>query len=103
MATWSGLIFAAVALSPGGFLGWIIAGGLAGWITGRLMGGGYGFLGDILLGIVGALLGGFIVGLFVNASFGFFGTLIVAIIGAVILVALLRAVRGGATGRAGRL
>jgi uncharacterized membrane protein YeaQ/YmgE (transglycosylase-associated protein family) len=90
--------FASAVLDPGGLLAWIIVGGLAGWITGRLMGGGWGFIGDIIVGVIGAFLGGIIVGLFTNAAFGFFGTLLIAVIGAVILTAALRAItRGTAT------
>ena len=89
--------FAVVALDPGGVLLWVVLGGIAGWITGRIMGGGWGFFGDIVVGIVGALIGGFLIGLFTTASFGFFGSLVVAVIGAVILTGLIRAVSGGTT------
>lgn len=44
-----------------GFIFWILAGLIAGWLTGKIMkGSGYGFFGDILLGIAGAIVGGFI-------------------------------------------
>src|SRR5258708_29349536 len=43
-------------------LGWIVLGGLAGWLASTLVrGGGLGIVGDILVGIVGAFIGGFIV------------------------------------------
>lgn len=90
-----------VALQPGNFILWLIVGGLAGWITGRLMGGGHGFIGDILLGLIGAVVGGWIAGLLFDASFGFIGTLIVAIIGSVVLTLIWRAVTHG-RGHAGR-
>jgi len=42
-------------------LWWIIVGLIAGWATGKIMGGaGYGFIMDIVVGIIGALIGGFI-------------------------------------------
>lgn len=85
------LILGAVALAPGNWLVWLIAGGLAGWIAGRLMGGGFGFLGDIIVGLIGAFLGAFIAGFFISASYGFIGTLIIAVIGAVILTAIVHA------------
>ena len=42
-----------------GFIAWLIIGGLAGWIAGNIMrGGGFGILGNIGVGVVGALVGG---------------------------------------------
>ena len=44
-----------------GLLSWLVVGLIAGWLAGQVMrGGGYGLLGDIVVGIVGALLGGFL-------------------------------------------
>ncbi len=80
-------------------LAWIIVGLIAGWLAGLVMkGSGYGALGDILLGIIGALIGGFIAG----ALFGVpdpisvvnVTTIVVAFLGAVILVAIVRALPG---------
>ena len=82
-----------------GILTWIIVGLIAGWLAGLVMkGGGYGVIGDIVLGIVGALVGGFLA----SAVFGIpdaisgfnLTTLIVAFIGAVIVVAIVRALGG---------
>jgi uncharacterized membrane protein YeaQ/YmgE (transglycosylase-associated protein family) len=43
------------------FIWFILIGLIAGWLAGQLMkGGGYGVVGDIVVGIVGALLGGFL-------------------------------------------
>jgi uncharacterized membrane protein YeaQ/YmgE (transglycosylase-associated protein family) len=85
----------AVELFPGGILAWIVVGIIAGWLAGVVMsGGGYGILGDMLLGLVGALIGGFVAGFFVQGATGFWGTVLVAFIGACILVALSRALRG---------
>lgn len=82
-------------LRPGGIIAWIVVGLVAGWLTGKLVrGSGYGLLGDIGLGLLGALVGGFVVGLFVHGDTGFFGSIGVATIGAVILVLLVRAVSG---------
>jgi uncharacterized membrane protein YeaQ/YmgE (transglycosylase-associated protein family) len=89
----------AAALNPGGLIGWIVIGLVAGWLAGVIMPGkGYGILGDLILGLVGALVGGLIVGLLVpDATFGFWGSLLVALIGACILVAILHAVTGRRT------
>ncbi len=82
-----------------GILSWIIVGLIAGWLAGLVMkGGGYGVLGDIILGIVGALIGGFLVGALTGNPTAVSGinltSILVAFIGAVILVAIVRAVGG---------
>lgn len=81
-----------------GLLSWIIVGLIAGWLAGKVMGGhGYGFWGDLILGVIGALVGGFLArALFGNPDplTGFnLGTLVVAFLGAVIVVAIYRAMR----------
>ncbi len=82
-----------------GLLAWIIVGLIAGWLAGMVMkGGGYGIVGDIIIGIVGGLIGGFLASAVfgVNAMNGIdITSIIVAFIGAVILVAILRAVAPG--------
>jgi uncharacterized membrane protein YeaQ/YmgE (transglycosylase-associated protein family) len=63
---------------------------LAGWATGQIMkGGGYGLLGDVLLGILGGWLGGFLLGRFIMGG-GLLGDFLVRLIGAVVLVAVVR-------------
>ena len=70
-----------------------MAGLIGGWLTGLFMkGGGYGIIGDIIVGLIGALVGGFVCGLFVEGQTGFWGTVLVAFLGGVILVAISRAV-----------
>lgn len=78
-------------------IGWIILGLLAGWIASLIMkGSGYGILGDMVVGIVGALIGGWLG----SALFGLAVTglnltsLVLAIVGAIILIAIYRAVVG---------
>lgn len=73
-------------------LWFLIIGLAAGWLAGQFMkGGGYGALGDIVIGVIGALLGGFLFRtLGVSAGGGLLGSLIVATIGAVVLLYLLR-------------
>ena len=76
-----------------GWIGWIIIGGIAGALAGMVMrGGGFGILGDIIVGIVGAVIGGLILGLFVHMTVGWWGSLVTAFIGACILIAILRAI-----------
>ena len=79
-----------------GLIGWLIIGAIAGALAGTVMkGGGYGLVGDIIVGIVGALLGGFLLSLLGLGANGLIGTLITAFIGACLLIAILRAVSGG--------
>jgi uncharacterized membrane protein YeaQ/YmgE (transglycosylase-associated protein family) len=77
-----------------GFIGSIIIGLLAGWITGMVMkGGGYGIIGDLILGLIGALVGGWLSGLLlgVDLTSGFnITSLIVSVIGAVLVVVIYR-------------
>jgi uncharacterized membrane protein YeaQ/YmgE (transglycosylase-associated protein family) len=66
---------------------------LAGWATGQIMkGGGYGLLGDILLGIVGGWLGGFLLGRFVMGG-GLLGEFLIRLVGAILLVAIVRLIK----------
>jgi uncharacterized membrane protein YeaQ/YmgE (transglycosylase-associated protein family) len=77
------------------FVWFILIGLAAGWLAGQLMkGSGFGVLGDIVVGVVGALLGGFIFGqLGIWPGGGLIASLIVATAGAVVLLFLLRLVR----------
>ena len=83
------------------FLWFILIGLAAGWLAGQLMkGGGFGIVGDIVVGVIGALLGGFLFSTFgVSAGGGLIGSLIVATIGACVLLFLLRLIKR--TGRVG--
>ncbi|HBY99012.1 MAG: GlsB/YeaQ/YmgE family stress response membrane protein [Ardenticatenaceae bacterium] len=77
---------------------WAIVGLIAGWLAGQVVrGGGYGVVGDIIVGLIGALVGGFLA----QALFGVdlttglnVTTIIVSFLGAVIFVLLLRALSG---------
>jgi uncharacterized membrane protein YeaQ/YmgE (transglycosylase-associated protein family) len=72
------------------FVIWIATGALAGWVAGRLMkGGGFGLLGNILLGILGAVVGGWAFGLLGLAVTGWVGMLIRAVAGASLLLFLV--------------
>ena len=74
------------------FLWFIVIGLAAGWLAGQFMsGGGYGVVGDIVLGVLGALVGGFLFHqLGLSAGGGLIGALIVATIGAVVLIFAVR-------------
>lgn len=77
-------------LNPGGIIAWIFVGLLAGWIAGSLIrGAGFGCLGNIGIGIVGAFLGGLIFSAIgYEGSAGFLGSVAVATLGAVTLLAI---------------
>lgn len=79
-------------------LAWLIVGLVAGVLASLLVGGtGYGILGDIVVGIVGAFVGGW---LFSAAGWsapwgGLAGTIFVAFIGAIVLLVIIHLIRGG--------
>jgi uncharacterized membrane protein YeaQ/YmgE (transglycosylase-associated protein family) len=73
------------------FVWFILIGIAAGWLAGKIMkGGGFGLLGDLIVGVIGALLGGFLFGLLGIMAVGLLGSLITATVGAIVLIALLR-------------
>jgi uncharacterized membrane protein YeaQ/YmgE (transglycosylase-associated protein family) len=84
---------------PGGIIAWLVVGLIAGWLAARLMkGGGYGTLGDMIVGFFGAVIGGFVFALFVNGEAGFWGSIAIAILGAWILIAIFRFLGFGRSG-----
>lgn len=67
-------------------ISWLIMGAIAGWLAGNIKkGGGFGLLGNIVVGVIGSLLGGFLLGSLLS---GFLGSLLTALIGALILLYL---------------
>lgn len=75
---------------------WIVVGLIAGWLAGMVMrGGGYGVVGDIIIGIVGALVGGFIASILFGAEDTGNGfnliNILTAFVGSIILIAVTRA------------
>ena len=73
----------------------LLIGLIAGWLAGLLVkGGGFGILGDMVMGVLGAFLGGFLFrSLGLSAGGGMLGAIIVATIGAIVLILLLRLIR----------
>jgi uncharacterized membrane protein YeaQ/YmgE (transglycosylase-associated protein family) len=64
-------------------------GAVAGWLSGQIMkGGGFGLLGNIIIGIVGSFVGGFLFGRFISG--GLIGTIVTATLGAVVLLAVVK-------------
>jgi len=77
------------------FIWFILVGLVAGWLAGQLVrGGGFGLVGDIVVGVVGALIGGFLFSTFgVSAGGGLLGSIVVATIGAVVLLFIIRMIK----------
>jgi len=86
----------------GGGVGWIgtlLIGGIAGWIAEKVTGSNMGVLMNIIVGIIGAFIGGFLanaLGIQLGEIFQgwFWGNLLVAVVGAVLLLFIVKMVRG---------
>lgn len=76
-------------------LWFLIVGITAGFLAGKLVrGGGFGLIGDLVIGIVGAFIGGFLFSMLgVSSGGGILGSIIVATIGAVVLLVLVRFIK----------
>ena len=77
------------------FLWFLLIGLIAGWLAGMLVkGGGFGVVGDMIVGVLGAFIGGFLfTTLGVSSGGGMIGSIIVATIGAIILIVILRLIK----------
>lgn len=83
-----------ITLRPGGCFSWVVAALIAGWLAGLIgRGHGFGCVGNIAVGLIGAVIGIVIVGLLpIKASgvYGFWGTIVFAFIGAFVLTLIGR-------------
>ena len=79
-----------------GILAWIILGLIAGFLAQALVGGGYGLLGTIVLGITGAVVGGWLAAqLGVGRVDGIdIASIVIATVGAIIVIWIARSIRG---------
>jgi uncharacterized membrane protein YeaQ/YmgE (transglycosylase-associated protein family) len=72
----------------------LLIGIIAGWLAGKIMrGGGFGLVGDLVIGVVGAFLGGWVFSLLGIATYGVLGSLVTALVGALLLLYLIRLVK----------
>ncbi len=73
----------------------LVVGLVAGWLAGILVkGGGFGLIGDLVIGVIGAVLGGWLFStLGASAGGGLLGKIIVATIGAVVLLFIVRVIK----------
>jgi uncharacterized membrane protein YeaQ/YmgE (transglycosylase-associated protein family) len=79
------------------FLWFALIGLVAGWLAGQLVkGSGFGLVGDLIVGVIGAILGGWLFGVLgVQTGAGLLGSLITATVGAVVLLVVLHALKRG--------
>ena len=84
-----------------GIIGWIVLGGLAGWVASKIAGtdARQGLLGNIIAGIIGGVVGGFLVGLLGGEGFTGFNiwSFLVALLGAVVVLFIWKAITGRKT------
>jgi uncharacterized membrane protein YeaQ/YmgE (transglycosylase-associated protein family) len=82
-----------------GILSWIVVGLIAGFLASVVVkGGGYGCIGDVIVGVVGGLLGGFVASYFFHIGDPMSGinleSILIAFAGAVVLLLILRLLAG---------
>jgi uncharacterized membrane protein YeaQ/YmgE (transglycosylase-associated protein family) len=81
-------------MSVEGLIWFLLIGLIAGWLAGKVMrGGGFGVVGDMIVGVIGALLGGWLFSLLGISAGGLIGSIITAFVGAVVLIFVLRLIR----------
>ncbi len=79
------------------FLLFILIGAVAGWLAGTLVkGGGFGLLGDIVVGILGGIVGGWLAGELGIGAGGIIGSILIATLGAVVLILIIRLIKRAA-------
>lgn len=72
----------------------LLIGAIAGWLAGKITKGrGFGLLGNMVVGIVGAVFGGFLFSWFGLSAGGFIGSTLMATIGAVVLLSLIKVLK----------
>jgi len=78
-----------------GIVIWLLIGAIAGWLAGTLVkGGGFGLIGDIIVGIVGAFIGGWLAGVLgINIGGGLIVSIITATAGAIVLILIVRMIK----------
>ena len=76
-------------------LWFLVIGVIAGWLAGNIMkGGGFGLIGDLVVGVVGSFIGGYLFGyLGLGNAYGTFGEIGMATVGAIVLLGVIRLIR----------
>jgi uncharacterized membrane protein YeaQ/YmgE (transglycosylase-associated protein family) len=90
-----------MSISNEGILIIILIGIIAGWLAGKIVdGGGFGLIGDLVVGILGAFIGNWLLPrLHIHLGFGIVSQIINATLGAIVLLAILRLLGGRRWGR----
>ncbi|MDQ2907353.1 MAG: GlsB/YeaQ/YmgE family stress response membrane protein [Chloroflexota bacterium] len=93
-------VLAAAILRPGELIAWLCVGLIAGFFASIIIRGrGYGCIGNIVVGLIGAVIGGFLTSqVGINETFHFWGTVLVAFLGACVLVFFLKVISGDRKG-----
>lgn len=75
---------------------WLIIGGLAGWLASAVVRGrGYGCVGNVIVGLIGAVVGGYLASwLNITGYFHFWGSVLIAFLGACVFLFILQALTG---------
>ena len=76
-------------------LWFLVVGLVAGWLAGVLVkGGGFGLIGDLVVGVIGAFFGGYLFNTFgVSIGGGLLGSIVVATVGAIVLLVIVRVIK----------
>ena len=76
-------------------LWFLVVGLVAGWLACVLVkGGGFGLIGDLVVGVIGAFFGGFLFNTFgVSIGGGLLGSIVVATVGAIVLLVIVRVIK----------
>ncbi len=82
-------------MDPVGIIIWLAIGAVSGWLAGQIVKGhGFGTIGNIIVGIVGAVVGGWMFNQFgASAGGGLIGSIITAVVGAVVLLFVIGLIR----------
>ena len=76
----------------------LLIGLIAGWLAGKLMrGAGFGVIGDLVVGVLGAFIGGWLFSLLGITTWGVLGSILVALCGAILLLWVVRLLRPART------
>jgi uncharacterized membrane protein YeaQ/YmgE (transglycosylase-associated protein family) len=91
-----GLVSGRIAMSGESLLVILVVGLIAGWLAGQIVRGtGFGLVADLCIGIIGALIGSWLLPqLGIHIGAGIVAAIISATIGAILLLVVLRLVRG---------
>ena len=74
----------------------LLIGLIACWLAGKIMkDSGFGLIGDLVVGVLGACIGAWLFSLLGIVTWGFLGSIIVALVGALVLLWLVRLLRPG--------